>query len=96
MRDFTRREESGVKSSSSAAVFDHTTGDQMPVPGWANTLPCHAVATQFLTQIDRSYIWQKGDCSRPFDCMGERSLVFGATTGQSPGYDFTAFGDEIS
>ena len=54
------------------------------------------VANRHLTKIDRSYIRQKGNRSGPFNCMGERSLVLGATTGQSAGNDFAAFGNKVS
>jgi hypothetical protein len=57
---------------------------------------CRTAAIHNLTQIDRSNIWQKGYRSGPLDCVGERSLMLGTTTGQSPGNDFAAFGNEIS
>jgi hypothetical protein len=49
-----------------------------------------------LTKIDRSHKRQKGNGSGLLDCMGERSLMLGTTTGQSSGNDFAAFGNEIS
>ena len=57
---------------------------------------CCAVGIHNLTKIDSSDIRQKGNRSGPFDCVGERSLMLGTTTGQSSGNDFAAFGNKIS
>jgi hypothetical protein len=51
---------------------------------------------RILTKIDRADKRQKGNCSGPLNFVGERSLMLGTTTGQSPGNDFAAFGNEIS
>jgi hypothetical protein len=51
---------------------------------------------RILTKIDRADKWQKGNCSGSLNFVGERSLMLGTTTGQSPGNDFAAFGNEIS
>jgi len=48
-----------------------------------------------LSKIDRSDKRQKRNRPRPLDCMGERALMLGTTTGQSPRNDFAAFGNEI-
>jgi hypothetical protein len=47
-------------------------------------------------KFDRPYIRQQGNRSGPFDCVGEGSLMFGTTAGQSSGNDFTAFGNKVS
>jgi hypothetical protein len=49
-----------------------------------------------LPKVDRSDKWQKGNRSGLLDCVGEGALMLGATSRQSPGYDFAAFGDKIS
>ena len=49
-----------------------------------------------LTKIDSPYKRQQSNRSGPLDCVGERSLMLGTTTGQSSGNDFTAFGNKIS
>jgi hypothetical protein len=49
-----------------------------------------------LPQVYGSDIWQKRNRSGLLDRAGEAALVLGATSRQSPGSDFAAFGDEIS
>ena len=49
-----------------------------------------------LTQINGTYIGQKGNCSGPFDLVGKGSLVLCTTPGQSSGNDFAALRDKIS
>jgi hypothetical protein len=49
-----------------------------------------------LTQINGTYIRQKGNRSGPFDFVGKGSLVLCTTPGQSSGNDFAALRDKIS
>jgi hypothetical protein len=51
---------------------------------------------KLLTQIDGTYIRQKGNRSGPFDLVGKGSLMFCTTPGQSSGNDFAALRDKIS
>ena len=61
-----------------------------------NPLNCLTFGIRNLTEIDRSDKRQKGYGSGPLDCVGERSLMLGTTTGQSSGNDFAAFGNKVS
>jgi len=58
--------------------------------------PFVAGRLKLLTQINGTYIRQKGNRSGPFDLVGEGSLMLCATPGQSSGNDFAAFRDKIS
>ncbi len=49
-----------------------------------------------LTQINGTYIGQKGNRSCPFDLVGKRPLMLCTTPGQPTGNDFAAFRDKIS
>jgi len=49
-----------------------------------------------LPQVYGSDIWQKRNRPGLLDRSGEGALVLGATSRQSPGSDFAAFGDKIS
>jgi hypothetical protein len=51
---------------------------------------------KLLTQINGTYIGQKGNRSGPFDLVGKGSLVLCTTPGQSSGNDFAALRDKIS
>jgi len=51
---------------------------------------------KLLTQINGTYIGQKGYRSGPFDLVGKGSLVLCTTPGQSSGNDFAALRDKIS
>ncbi len=55
-----------------------------------------AVESCVSANFDGSYEWQKGNRPGLLDRMGEGALMFGATSGQSPGNDFAALGDKIS
>ena len=54
------------------------------------------VESAILPKVDGSDKWQKGDRSGLLDCVGEGALMLGATSRQSSGNDFAAFGDKIS
>ena len=58
--------------------------------------PFVAGRLKLLTQINGTYIGQKGNRSGPFDLVGKGLLVLRTTPGQSSGNDFAAFRDKIS
>jgi hypothetical protein len=51
---------------------------------------------KLLTQINGTYIGQKGNRSGLFDLVGKGSLMLCTTPGQSSGNDFAALRDKIS
>jgi hypothetical protein len=51
---------------------------------------------KLLTQINGTYIRQKGNRAGPFDLVGKGSLMLCTTPGQSSGNDFAALRDKIS
>jgi hypothetical protein len=61
-----------------------------------NPLPCCLPYSPWLTEIDGTYEWQKSDCSRLLDRMGEGALMFGTAPRQTSWNDFAALSDKIS